>query len=372
MRILVLPYEESTPYQRLLYTEMRRQGAQVSYLGELTPSHTLNLLLLPLELMTRRITGGRVVHLHWTYAFSWPGSRRIPALRTAAYVWFAVCLTTIRVAGLRLVWTAHNVLPHEPVFADDIRARQRLARACDLVIAHSPSALAELAALGVQPGRMVVIPHGPLSPPVPATSLRSPGAGSGPRRLLYFGKVRDYKGVEDLLAAFAALPGDAAVRLTVAGECPDQRLRAALDALAPQARGRVTLRLQRVPDEEVSGLLASADAVVLPYRRVTTSGTAMLALAHGRPLIVPDLASLSDLPAEAVLRYDGTVAGLTEALITVCRAGPDVIAAMSAAAREFSDTMSWPAIAAKTMTEMAALVSGECQTDPQGSARMAY
>ena len=371
MKVLVLPREESTPYQRLLYTQMRRQGAQVSYLGELTPSRTLNLLLLPLELTARRITGARVVHLHWIYAFSLPGSRRLPALRQAAYLWFAVCLLAIRAAGLRVVWTAHNALPHEPVFSDDVRGRQRLARACDLVIAHSPSALAELAALGVQPCRAVVVPHGPLSPPLPAESLRTPGTGDGPRRLLFFGKVREYKGVDDLLAAFAALPGDAAAHLTVAGECPDQNLRTALDALARRSGDRVTLRLERVPDEDVTGLLATADAVVLPYRRITTSGSAMLALAHGRPLIVPDLASLSDLPEGAVLRYDGTVAGLTEVLIGVCGADAGVIAAMSAAAREFSDTISWPEIAARTMSEMTALLSGEYRADPRGSALVA-
>jgi len=50
MRILVFPRDDLNPYQRLLYDEMGRLGARVTYLGRLTPSHTLNLLLLPAEL----------------------------------------------------------------------------------------------------------------------------------------------------------------------------------------------------------------------------------------------------------------------------------------------------------------------------------
>ena len=61
-------------------------------------------------------------------------------------------------------------------------------------------------------------------------------------------------------------------------------------------------------------MLAAADVVVLPFRRVTTSGSAMLALSHGRPLIVPDLPGLADLPDEAVLRYDGGVPELIAAI----------------------------------------------------------
>jgi glycosyltransferase involved in cell wall biosynthesis len=368
MKLLVLPREKSTPYQALLYTEMRRQGAQVSYLAALTPSHTLNLLLLPLELAIGRITGARLVHLHWIYVFALPGAGRFPVLRRVAYGWFAFCLATIRVLRMHLVWTVHNALPHEPVFADDVRGRRTLARACDLVIAHSPSALAELAGLGIVATRTAVVPHGPLSPPLPGEALRTPGTGDGPRRLLFLGKVRDYKGVDDLLAAFAAVPGEAGVHLTVAGECSDPTLGATLAALAGRLGDRVTMRLERLPDEEITPLLACSDAVVLPFRRVTTSGSAMLALAHGRPLIVPDLASLADLPDRAVLRYDGTVPGLTEALAGLGRADAGTLAAMSATARDFAEAASWPQIAARTLAEMTALVSGAPQAGQRDGA----
>jgi len=355
MRVLAFPRDDLNPYQRLLYGEMSRLGARVTYLGRLTPSHTLNVLLLPAELVARRATGARLVHLHWVFGFSPPGGSRWPFLRRLAQLWFALWLRTIRVLGMRLVWTAHNVLPHAQVFADDAAARRTLVRASDLVLVHSPAVLTELAALGTEARRAAVIPHGPFGPAAPGASLRLPGSGDQVRRLLFFGKVQEYKGVDDLLAAVAALPDDVPVRLTVAGQCDDVALRSRLRLLAPTAGGRVVLRLERVPEDEVTGLLAASDVVVLPFRRITTSGSAMLALAHGRPLIVPDLAVLAELPSRAVIRYDGSMPSLVDALTDAARASGPALAAMSAAATAYASGTSWPQIAARTLAEMAAL-----------------
>jgi glycosyltransferase involved in cell wall biosynthesis len=357
MRVLVLP-RDANPYQSLLYDEMQALGAQVTYLGELTRSHTLNLVFLPLEVVFRRLAGARLVHLHWVFAFSLPGARRFPVVRRAAYVWFLVWLWTCRIVGMRLVWTAHNVLPHGPVFADDVSARRALVGACDLVLAHSSSTLAELAALGAVVRRSAVIRHGPFAPTMPAASLRSVGTGGGPHRFLFFGRIKEYKGVDDLLAAFTAMPADVAAHLTIAGQCDDPALASRLGVLA--RKGGLTVRLERVPEEAVTELLAAADVVVLPFRQVTTSGSAMLALAHGRPLIVPDLPGLDELPESAVLRYDGSVPGLVTALIRMAVADAEALAAMSAAARSYAYRTTWHEIAEVTMSEMIMVLDGPC------------
>ncbi len=179
----------------------------------------------------------------------------------------------------------------------------------------------ELAALGAAARRAAVIPHGPFGPTAPGAPLRLPGSGDQVRQLLFFGKVEEYKGVDDLLGgrggpARRTVP----VRLTVAGQCDDPALRSRLRLLARTASGRVVLRLEHVPEDEVTGLLAASDVVVLPFRRITTSGSAMLALAHGRPLVVPDLAALTELPPQAVIRYDGSMPSLAAALTDAARA----------------------------------------------------
>jgi glycosyltransferase involved in cell wall biosynthesis len=357
VKVLAFP-RDPNPYQGLLYRAMRRLGVEVSYLGDLTPSHTLNLLLLPLETGLRRATGARLVHLHWVFVFTLPGAERFPFLRRLGYAWFQAWLLTCRVLGMRLVWTAHNVLPHRPVFADDVAARRTLVRACDLVLAHSPSTLAELAALGAVARRSAVVPQGPSVPMPRAASLRTPGDGGGPCRFLFFGRVEEYKGVDDLLAAFAALPGGATAQLTVAGQCDDPRLRSRLGVLAAQAGADVELRLEHVPGAELDRLLAAADVVVLPFRNVTSSSSALHALCYGRPLILPDLPGLADLPDAAVLRYHGGAQNLAAAVVRLASADAPAMAAMSAAARDYASGAAWPDIAQRTVSEMSAVLSG--------------
>jgi glycosyltransferase involved in cell wall biosynthesis len=362
MKILVLP-RDPNPYQSLLYGEMQRLGAEVIYVGELTPSQTLNLLLLPLEVTAHRIGGARVIHLHWVFAFTIPGTHYLPAMRRVAYLWFRFWLRTCHLLGLHLIWTVHNVLPHKPVFPDDVSARRALVRSSELVLAHSYSALSELAALGAVARRSAIIQHGPIAPAGAHLPLSAPGACAGPRKFLFLGRVQDYKGVDDLLVAFAAIHDDIAAHLTVVGQCDDPRLRSRLGALAREGGRSVTLRLDRVPEEEVAQLLAAADVVVLPFRRVTTSGSAMLALAHGRPLIVPDLPALSDLPDQAVLRYDGGVSELADALTKLARADRAVLAAMSVAAINYAARTTWQEIAEKTLAQIYLILGGNSEAD---------
>lgn len=353
MKIFVLPRETNNPYQSLLYREMGNLGAQVEYGCLLTKSHTINQLLLPVETVARRIAGTRLAHIHWTYGFEVYGTYRYPFLRRISAAWFYLWLWVVRISGMRLVWTAHNVLPHEPRFPNDIAARRRLVDASDLVISHSRATLDELAELGIVPRKSVVIPHGPYEVVYgEQRDLRAPGATAGPRKFLFFGMMADYKGIDTLLAAFADLPPGLAAELMVVGECLDPSLEASLRDLADRATLHVDLRFERVPEPEVSKLLEDADVVVLPYRKSTTSGSALLALSHGRPLVIPDLPGLAELPDAAIIRYDRTVEGLTSALADLIRADGDVLAKMSSAGYAYCASLSWGSIAQRTLDEM--------------------
>ena len=356
MKILILPKEINNPYQSLLYDEMKSLGARVTYAQQLTSSKTLNQLLLPIETVARRITGTRVVHLHWTYGFGLYGSSRYLFLRKISQYYFYGWLWVVRISGMRLVWTAHNVLPHGQVFADDLAARKRLVAATDLVISHSRATLAGLAELGIVPHKSVVIPHGPYEVTQEREGLRAPASTPGPRKFLFFGRVDPYKGVDTLLKAFAELPSELDAQIAVFGECSDSSLKASLSDLARRSQRPVELRFERIPDEEVSQVLASADAMVAPYRRITTSGTALLALSHGRPLVAPDLPGLAELPGEAIIRYDKTVQGLTDALADLIRADSDVYAKMSAAGYSYCASISWESIARLTFRAMSPLL----------------
>jgi glycosyltransferase involved in cell wall biosynthesis len=289
------------------------------------------------------------LHIHWVYEFGLPGADRVPFLRRAGQAWFSIVLAVARLVGMRVVWTAHNVLPHERVFHDEIAARRRLAQASEVVLVHAPGTLEDLNRIGAKPKRSALVPHGPLSPAVDPCTLRQPGTGGQPLRLLFFGQVREYKGVEDLLEAMSLVPRAVPVALLIAGDCPDAALRERLEALAGRCGDRVALRLERIPDDEVSALLGAADMVVLPFRQVTTSGSALLAMGHGRGLVLPDLPAFDELPREAAVFYDGTVSALRQVIVDAAQWGPVRLQELGAAGSAYVGTLSWADTAAQTL-----------------------
>jgi glycosyltransferase involved in cell wall biosynthesis len=150
-----------------------------------------------------------------------------------------------------------------------------------------------------------VIPHGPYDHVVTAEAPRADARADSPFRLLYFGVIRPFKGVEDLVAAFNMLDRDQAsqFRLSVVGEtwegwtAPDR-------AIARSPHADLIERVDRyVSDEELADYVARADAIVLPYHRSSMSGPLHVALAAGLPVVVTAVGGL----VEAVRDYAGAV-----------------------------------------------------------------
>lgn len=337
MKILVAPRDRN-PYQELLYGNMRACGSTVRYVGAACPSMTASVFFLPVELALYRLAGYRIFHIHWVFAFRMPLLGRGPIGRAFVEAWFRLVLAVARALGYRVIWTAHNVLPHSRIFNDDARARRTLVRAAAGVVIHSDATLEGLRAIGAEPRRVVVIPHGPLAARDIATDRR-PCDGPDLRHLLYFGTILPYKGVEDLLAAVGSLGTDPGFRLTVAGECPDDGLARRLRQTSQLAT--TTLTLTRLSEGQLSALLLAADAVVLPFREVTTSGTAVLAMSYGRPVVVPSLPAFADVPKAAAIKYDGSSDGLIQVLRVFAGMPDRELQEMGVAAWKYVNQATW-------------------------------
>jgi glycosyltransferase involved in cell wall biosynthesis len=155
--------------------------------------------------------------------------------------------------------------------------------------------------------------------------------------LLYFGYVKPYKGVEDLIRAFRSVPGQDS-SLHVVGRPLDATIRTEVERLAA-ADPRVRLRLAYVADDEVQTYFRAADVVVFPFRETQTSGSLMLALTFGRPVVAPDIATLSEyIDASMGVLYDPRQPdALANALRAITRAPLDAMARNAARrAREMS------------------------------------
>ena len=118
------------------------------------------------------------------------------------------------------------------------------------------------------------------------------GLTPGMKNLLFFGLIREYKGLDILLKAFDTLPED--YQLIVAGECygPFDKYREIIDSLP--GKDRVEVHEGYVRDSEVKNYFSEADLVVLPYRSATQSGISAIACHFGVPMLVTDVGGLKE------------------------------------------------------------------------------
>lgn len=160
--------------------------------------------------------------------------------------------------------------------------------------------------------------------------------------LLFFGVVRPYKGIEDLILAFNNIPSSEIDRfwLTIVGETWEGWVTPRELVERSPYRHRITLVDRYVHEAEVPRIFSSADAVVLPYRRSSASGPVHLTMSHGLPLVVTDVGGLG----EAVKGYEGAItvqpgrcAELTDAMVR----------AAEMRGRPYADPHSWERNAAR-------------------------
>jgi glycosyltransferase involved in cell wall biosynthesis len=241
-----------------------------------------------------------------------------------------------------LVLTAHDVLPREPR-PGQLSAQRRLYERFDAIVVHSEHGRARLTgALGVDPDRVHVIPHGVFAhlaagPPQP------PPFQTDKPVVLCFGLMRPYKGIDVLLEAWRGIED---AELWVAG-MPRMDI-SHLRAIAPP---NVRFVPRFITDAELPAYFQRADLVVLPYREIDQSGVLFTALAFGKPLLLSDVGGFPEVAATGAARIvpAGDPAALGAALQELL-GDPGALATMSARAREAAEgKYAWSTIAGRTL-----------------------
>jgi glycosyltransferase involved in cell wall biosynthesis len=291
----------------------------------------------------------QIAHWHFFDELTQRPSRLATAARTLA---FMALLKLLRWRGVKLVWTAHNLEPHElrhPRWAE--RAYQAMFQHAHTVIAHSHAAADLLRSRYSTATPIQVIPHGAYvglyGPRQPKNASRAAlGLPAEGFIALNLGTLRPYKGLELLLQAWDTSAG----RLVIAGGVKDAAYAAQLRTQAHPLAG-VDLRLNFVPDAELPIWLGAADVVVLPYRKLLTSGILLWALSYGVPVVAPDVAPVRELirEGEQGFLFAANDPASLRAALGRAAAHPD-LAALGERAYQTALPFDWPGIAAKTAT----------------------
>jgi glycosyltransferase involved in cell wall biosynthesis len=285
VKVIAWPAGGGNPYTGLLYQHLSALGAEVL---DFSPAVLLR-------------SSKAVWHLHWPERMLNRRSGTAAALRAAALLLLAFLA---RLRKTRLIWTVHNLRPHEydhpwigrwfwPAFIRQLSGFIALSpRGRQLIEQRHPQ-------LRWTP--CFVIPHGHYRGAYPDTVSQAEaraalGLPADAPVAAFIGQIRPYKNVPHLLQVFRQLPGPEA-RLVVVGQPDDRALR---DTLLETATGdpRVRLFLEFVPEDSLQVYLRAADLVVLPFSEILNSGSALLALSFDCPILVPRKGAMAELEHE--------------------------------------------------------------------------
>lgn len=295
--------------------------------------------------------GPRILHVHFFDELTQRHSRLQTIARSLG---FMALLSSLQMRGVQIIWTAHNLEPHELYHPQlGFLVYRWMARHSAAIIVHSQAGHTMLESRYGPLSRSVVIPHGSYiglygSPRDRVESRVALGLPTHGRVLLNLGTLRPYKGLEDLLVAFARLPEKQRGRLLIVGATKDASYAAALQRQAQAVTG-ASLYQHFVPDSEVPTYLAAADVMVLPYHTLLTSGILLWALSYGRPVVAPAFGPVRELVHEGqqgFLFTPGDPMSL-EAALQRALAHPD-LDTLGKAGLAVAQQFDWPTIARQT------------------------
>lgn len=305
-----------------LATTLASKGVRVDLIGgagvdcpEMHGSAKLRFLDLYWDSRTDAGRLGRLLQVLAFYArllrYAWSADAKIFHIlwnNKFQYIDRTLLMLYYRLLGKRVVLTAHNVNAAKRDASDSFLNRLTLTiqyRLADGIFVHTERMKQELVDdFGVEKDSVTTVTH-PINIAIPRTNLTPAEARDrlGIDRLekvvLFFGSVRPYKGLEDLVAAFqrvAATRSDC--RLLIAGD-PKKGAEAYLEGVRRQvstgvAPERVTQHYQYVADSEIEVYFKAADVLALPYRDIYQSGVLFVGYTFGLPAIAADVGSFRE------------------------------------------------------------------------------
>ena len=200
MKVVHIPFSRRNPYQKLLSDGLKAFGIEV----EGAPiGHFKNISILNLSLFSLLFKHWKpdVIHLHWQSSFLYvDGSRFKTILKSLLFI---LQLWTVKVLGIKLVWTVHNLKRHEETYRDlENYFTKKLAVISDKIIVHCQTAREEIRRrfVTVKENQLSIIPHGHFVDYYPNTIKREAARKKlnlNPDKLtfLFIGELRYYKGI---------------------------------------------------------------------------------------------------------------------------------------------------------------------------------
>ena len=312
-----------------------------------TGSATLNLLLLPLTPLVMRLQGYKILHIHWLFQFKlhWQVSRKWKYLMRQ---WFTFWIFIIKVFNIKIIWTVHEIHPHEQIFDNDLLAAELLMSKCSSLIALNENSLEYLQAKNNKT-KVIQIPEGPLVMPTSIDKIEFRNllnVAPTKKLIVLVGYLRPYKGVSALLDGAYCMPSSLAIR--IAGRA-DRQYQKELELLLLKLKSQdIEIAFGSLTDDEYGAYLNSADFVCVPFNQINNSGSINSALCAGVPVLIPDISSLDWVPSGARMDIPNQSEGdlnFKKLFQSLEQMSVSEHVAMRTAALNWASTLSWQEVA---------------------------
>lgn len=345
IRVLAWPARRKradNPYSYLVQESTSHHDVETS---ELTPGTLLR-------------PGWDVIHVHWPDLVLLRGRAFRQAVTGSALL---AILKLHRLRGTKLVWTIHNLGPHE------VRAKRvahwfmsSFVRQVDGAISPSHAGLS--AAIETYPHlekvKSTVVPIGTYvgeyaKAPSKATARRRIDIPDSARVFLAFGQIREYKNLPYLVRLFVESSDENDV-LIVAGPPKEPKEVTRMKEIA-EGDPRVRIMAERIPDDDVPTLFAAADCFVAPFSNILNSSSVLLALSFGCAALAPRQGGLPELANDVgegwLELYDGDLGAenLDARLRSIPSGTPDLA------------RYEWPALGGQTASFFAVVIEADRQ-----------
>jgi glycosyltransferase involved in cell wall biosynthesis len=335
--VVSYPDNDRNPYFALFYRTLEPYGVTVEYTNSVG-NRMLHDAERPFD----------VLHFHWSLEQVWRWRNRGQLSEILGLLGWAKFLRLAKRAGVRIVWTTHELAPPEGGRWFDVLGYAMCAHAADLCICHSVHVRNLLVRrFFVDARKIMTIPigtyYGTVPPPVGRGAASAEfGVSEKSKLLVCFGDLRPRKGIEVAIGAVQRL-GEP-YELVVAGSTPMAVHRAWINKLerSCQTTPNIKMRIERLPDQLLSTLLGAADCVLLPYLQIFGSSALSLTLALGRGFVASDLPYFQEVlalePKAGVLAKPGDPVDLAHAIEEFFSQSPDE---RHEAARRLGEKIAW-------------------------------
>jgi glycosyltransferase involved in cell wall biosynthesis len=333
----------SHPYLELLYTQMMKRNVEIYEC-----KNSLDLV--------KSLRKVDIVHLHWIEGYFTVSNHKYFTL-LKSFIFINYLIFVKYVARKKIIITLHNLLPHEnPYPTIQHKTFELSLKLADAVIVHNNYSKKMACRLyNIDEKKIWIIPIGTFGSYYPNYISKEEARDilKIPKTkfvILFFGFIRRYKGIEELLnILYDLLIDEKDLFIVIAGACADDNLKRRVVEFSNKFKQNSLVRIEYISDKDVQIFMNASDVGVLPYRGITTSAALLLFMSFKKPIIVSDLEPIKELLQDSGIYYKhGDSKDLQNIILKTKRGGYN-LEEISQKVFEISQKYQWDNIAEKTI-----------------------